>query len=79
MIMLFINMFIFIFLTAINDSNNDLAYQRKLVNQRLGLDVAEAIGLDTQNIFSNEDLISENSVSTPKVYILLFNNLCVRY
>lgn len=30
--------------------------QRKLVNQRLGLDVAEVIGVDTQNLFTNEDL-----------------------
>ena len=34
----------------------DVSTQRRLVNQRLGLDVAERLGIDTSSIFSNEDL-----------------------
>ncbi|XP_068240504.1 TATA-binding protein-associated factor 172 [Palaemon carinicauda] len=37
-----------------------IAHQRNLINKRLGLDVAEAIGVDTSNIFSNEDLADCN-------------------
>ncbi|KAG7175040.1 TATA-binding protein-associated factor 172-like [Homarus americanus] len=33
-----------------------LACQRRLVNQRLGLDIAEAMGIDTEGIFTNDDL-----------------------
>ncbi|XP_045616900.2 TATA-binding protein-associated factor 172 isoform X2 [Procambarus clarkii] len=33
-----------------------LACQRRLVNQRLGLDIAEAMGINTESIFTNEDL-----------------------
>ncbi|CAL4066686.1 unnamed protein product, partial [Meganyctiphanes norvegica] len=33
-----------------------MAFQRQLVNQRLGLDVAEAIGINTEGIVSNRDL-----------------------
>lgn len=35
-----------------------LAKQRQMLNKRLGLDVAERLGLDTSDIFSNEDLAS---------------------
>lgn len=38
-----------------------IAHQRNLINKRLGLDVAEAIGVDTSNIFSNEDLADCNA------------------
>ncbi|XP_037082092.1 TATA-binding protein-associated factor 172-like [Pollicipes pollicipes] len=34
----------------------DVSSQRLLLNKRLGLDVAEKLGLDTSSIFSNEDL-----------------------
>ncbi|XP_071538423.1 TATA-binding protein-associated factor 172 isoform X2 [Panulirus ornatus] len=39
------------------DPAERIACQRRLVNQRLGLDIAEAMGVDTQNIFSNDDLV----------------------
>lgn len=41
---------------------NDAARQRNLINQRLGLDIAEKIGIDTSDIVSNEDLIIDDSV-----------------
>ncbi|XP_076043200.1 histone acetyltransferase 1 isoform X2 [Oratosquilla oratoria] len=40
------------------DPKERTARQRRLVNQRLGLDVAEVLGVDTQTIFTNEDLES---------------------
>ena len=42
----------------------DVSVQRRLVNQRLGLDVAEKLGIDTSGIFSNEDLTA-NTHSSP--------------
>ena len=44
-----------------SDVNSRLQRQRLLLNQRLGLDVAASLGLDTSAIFSNEDLISSES------------------
>lgn len=41
------------------DPADRLATQRRLVNQRLGLDIAEAIGVDTQGIVSNDDLTGD--------------------
>ncbi|XP_043209463.1 TATA-binding protein-associated factor 172-like, partial [Amphibalanus amphitrite] len=35
----------------------DVSTQRRLVNQRLGLDVAESLGVDTSGIFSDADLM----------------------
>ncbi|KAK3864165.1 hypothetical protein Pcinc_030121 [Petrolisthes cinctipes] len=45
------------------DPVDRLATQRRLVNQRLGLDIAEAIGVDTRGIVSNDDL-TESPVET---------------
>lgn len=45
------------FLFLAMDPADRIACQRRLVNQRLGLDIAEAMGVDTQSIFSNDDLI----------------------
>lgn len=43
------------------DIREKMAKQRQILNARLGLDVAAQIGIDTSNLFSNEDLIvSEN-------------------
>lgn len=41
------------------DPADRLATQRRLVNQRLGLDIAEAIGVDTRGIVSNDDLTGD--------------------
>lgn len=41
------------------DPVDRLATQRRLVNQRLGLDIAEAIGVDTRGIVSNDDLTGD--------------------
>jgi len=38
--------------------SSDAAKQRNLINKRLGLDIAEKIGIDTSDIVSNEDLMS---------------------
>uniref|UniRef100_T1JN62 Uncharacterized protein n=1 Tax=Strigamia maritima TaxID=126957 RepID=T1JN62_STRMM len=39
------------------DSKERLAKQRNLLNKRLGLDMAEKLGLDTSDICCNEDLL----------------------
>lgn len=44
-------------LTA-TDPSVRLAQQQRLVNQRLGLDVAEAVGVDVRGIVSPDDLTS---------------------
>ncbi|XP_067121938.1 TATA-binding protein-associated factor 172 [Centruroides vittatus] len=38
------------------DQKEILAKQRQLLNKRLGLDISEKFGIDTNEIFSNEDL-----------------------
>ncbi|KAG1688012.1 TATA-binding protein-associated factor 172 [Nymphon striatum] len=39
------------------DAKEKLACQRQLLNKKLGLDVAEKMGIDTSDIFTNEDLV----------------------
>lgn len=41
--------------TGVN-SKEKVALERQLLNKRLGLDIAERMGLDTNDIFSNDDL-----------------------
>ena len=41
-----------------------LDHQRQLLNQKLGLDVAASLGLDTSNIFTNDDLMPVVSSTT---------------
>lgn len=43
-------------------SGDDAARQRNLINQRLGLDIAEKMGIDTSEIVSNEDLIIDDGL-----------------
>ncbi|CAL8122887.1 unnamed protein product [Orchesella dallaii] len=40
----------------------DPARQRNLINKRLGLDIAEKIGIDTSDIVSNEDLVIDDGM-----------------
>ncbi|XP_053648070.2 TATA-binding protein-associated factor 172 isoform X2 [Cherax quadricarinatus] len=44
-----------------------LLCQRRLVNQRLGLDIAEAMGMDIEGIFSNDDLAESQVEGTTSV------------
>ena len=39
------------------DIREKMAKQRQILNARLGLDVAAQIGIDTSNLFTNEDLM----------------------
>lgn len=39
------------------DIKEKMARQRQILNARLGLDVAAQFGVDTSNLFSNEDLV----------------------
>ncbi|XP_023219051.1 TATA-binding protein-associated factor 172-like, partial [Centruroides sculpturatus] len=51
------------------DQKEILAKQRQLLNKRLGLDISEKFGIDTNEIFSNEDLeIKEIKEENNKFY-----------
>lgn len=39
------------------DAKEKLASQRQLLNKKLGLDVAQKMGIDTSDIFTNDDLV----------------------
>ncbi|KAB7501442.1 TATA-binding protein-associated factor, partial [Armadillidium nasatum] len=41
------------------NSKEAVDHQRNLINQKLGLDIAESLGINTQNIFSASDLTTE--------------------
>lgn len=43
-------------------TGDDAARQRNLINKRLGLDIAEKIGIDTSDIVTNEDLIIDDGL-----------------
>lgn len=45
------------------DTKEKIAKQRQLLNARLGLDMVENFGVETNALFTNEDLIS-----TPEKY-----------
>jgi TATA-binding protein-associated factor len=48
--------------SSTTDIRERMAKQRQILNARLGLDVAAQFGIDTSNLFTNEDLI----VSAPE-------------
>lgn len=56
------------------DAKEKMAKQRQLLNARLGLELAASYGVDTNALFTNEDLIAspEKCYSETKV-IFLFN------
>lgn len=41
-----------------SDIREKMAKQRQMLNARLGLDMAAQIGIDTANLFTNDDLIT---------------------
>lgn len=59
------------------DTKEKMAKQRQLLNARLGLDVAAKFGVDTNALFTNEDLIAspEKCYTETKVRKIFFSNL----
>ncbi|XP_076025391.1 TATA-binding protein-associated factor 172 [Genypterus blacodes] len=54
--------------TSDMDPKERLAHQRKLLQKKLGLDMGAAIGMDTEELFNDEDLDYTCQVSGPKAH-----------
>ena len=50
------------------DPKERLARQRKLLQKKLGLDMGAAIGMDTEELFNDEDLDYTCQPSGPKAH-----------
>jgi hypothetical protein len=58
------------------DPKDKVARQRQLLNKRLGLDVAGGIGLETDDLFKDEDLLEKPS-ELPKAEFVPQVGICV--
>lgn len=50
------------------DPKERLAHQRKLLQKKLGLDMGAAIGMDTEELFNDEDLDCTCQVSGSRAH-----------
>ena len=53
------------FIISDMDDKEQLQQQRQQLNKRLGLDMAGGLGLDSRNLFNDEDLCLDLSTSCP--------------
>jgi hypothetical protein len=48
-----------------SDDKERLLQQRQMLNKRLGFDLAPGLGIDTGELFKDEDLVLETSAAVP--------------
>lgn len=64
------------------EDKEQLLQQRQLLNKRLGLDITGSLGIDTSNLFNDEDLRMNVETSLPgsnnnsQVFIIYCQFIC---